>query len=269
VTCEDVREALSADLDGESGLQPRAALDVHLLDCPDCAAWADAAHAITRRVRLGAAQDVPDVTARVLAAWNAPTDRVRRYPWWRGGLTARIVLALLAIAQFTVTFPQLWLGHDADTATHPAHELGSLGAAFAVGLLAAALTPARARGLVPIVGAGGLALLATAIADLISRRTVISDELPHLIVVAGWLVLLGLAAVERRQPGRPTLQGVRAAIARWAGRADVEGLTPLSADPRERLMATDSAAALAGEPAQNAEEPATRDAMPRAVGEAR
>jgi predicted anti-sigma-YlaC factor YlaD len=125
VTCEDLREALSAELDGERSPHPHAVLDAHLVDCAACAAWADAAHAITRRVRLGAAQDVPDLTAKVLAAWNAPSGRARRSPWWRRGVTARVTLAVLAIAQFVVTFPQLWLGHDADTATHPAHELGS------------------------------------------------------------------------------------------------------------------------------------------------
>jgi predicted anti-sigma-YlaC factor YlaD len=258
VICEDVREALSAELDGEAApaeSASRAALDAHLDRCPACVAWADAAHAITRRVRLGAARDVPDLTAAVLATWNSPT-RTRRSPWWRRGVTARVALAALAVAQFVVTFPQLWLGHDNDTATHPAHELGSLGAAFAVGLAAAALRPARARALVPIVGAGGLALVATAIADLISKRTVISDELPHLIVVAGWLVLLGLAAIERRLPGRPTLQVVRAAFARFSLRAD-DDLAPSPAEARERLTTRNPTAAAADVP------------MPRVAGEAR
>jgi predicted anti-sigma-YlaC factor YlaD len=258
VICEDVREALSAELDGEASpaeSASRAVLDAHLADCPACVAWADAAHAITRRVRLGAAQDVPDLIAAVLATWNSPT-RTRRPPWWRRGVTARVTLAVLAIAQFVVTFPQLWLGHDNDTATHPAHELGSLGAAFAVGLAAAAVRPARARALVPIVGAGGLALVATAIADLISRRTVISDELPHLIVVAGWLVLLGLAAIESRLPGRPTLLVVRAAFARFLQRADAHP-APSPADARERLATSDLPAVAADLP------------MPRAAGEAR
>jgi predicted anti-sigma-YlaC factor YlaD len=252
-----VREALSAELDGEGSPHARAVVDLHLADCPECAAWAEAAHAITRRARLGTAQDIPDLAARVLAAWNSPAGQARRSPWWRRGVTARIALGILAIAQVVVTFPQLWLGHDADTATHPAHELGSLGAAFAVGLAAAAVRPARARALVPIVGAGGLALLATAIADLISRRTVISDELPHLIVVTGWLVLLALAATESRLPGRPTLQVVRAALVRWAHRADDEGFGPLRADHLERSATDLAATAVADAP------------MPRAAGEAR
>jgi predicted anti-sigma-YlaC factor YlaD len=254
VTCESVREALSAELDGERSPQPRALLDEHLTSCPGCVAWIDAAHAITRRVRLGSAQEVPDLTARVLSAWSSPAGRARRSPWWRRGVTARLALAVLAIAQFVVTFPQLWLGHDADTATHPAHELGSLGAAFAVGLAAAAVRPARARALVPIVGAGGLALLATAVADLISRRTVISDELPHLIVVVGWLVLIGLAAIESRLPGRPTLQVVRAALARVSDRVDDAG--QLAAEPHERLASSTVPAAI--------DLP-----VPRAAGEAR
>jgi predicted anti-sigma-YlaC factor YlaD len=255
VTCEDLRDAFSAELDGESSPQSRALLDDHLADCPACVAWADAAHEVTRRVRLGAAEDVPDLTAKVLAALGSPSGRPRRTPWWRRGVTARVALAVLAIAQFVVTFPELWLGHDADTATHPAHELGSLGAAFAVGLGAAALRPARARALVPIVGAGGLALLATAIADLISRRTVISDELPHLIVVAGWLVLLGLAAIERRLPGRPTLQVVHAAIARVPQRAD---------DPGHLAGGSDERLATSNVPVATTDLP-----MPRAAGEAR
>jgi predicted anti-sigma-YlaC factor YlaD len=250
VTCEDARIAISAELDGETSPHSHTLLDTHLADCPGCVAWAEAVHAITRRVRLGAAQDVPDLGAKVLAASGSPGERFRRAPWWRRGVTARVALAALAIAQFVVTFPQLWLGHDADTATHPAHELGSLGAAFAVGLAAASVRPARARALVPIVGAGGLALLATAIADLISRRTVISDELPHLIVLAGWLVLIALAATESRLPGRPTLQVVRAAIARVSQQADDVG--PLAVDLDERLATSDVPSAAEDLPAHRA-----------------
>ncbi len=97
MTCESVREALSVELDGESSPQPRALLDEHLADCPACVAWIDAAHAITRRVRLGSAQEVPDLTARVLSAWSSPAGRARRSPWWCRGMTARLALAVLAI----------------------------------------------------------------------------------------------------------------------------------------------------------------------------
>ncbi len=48
-------------------------------------------------------------------------------------------------------------------------------------------------------------------------------------------MLLGLAAIESQLPGRPTLQVVRAAIARVARRADVAGVEPLLIDQHERL----------------------------------
>ncbi|MFB9502451.1 zf-HC2 domain-containing protein [Saccharothrix mutabilis subsp. capreolus] len=66
--CDDIRETLSARLDGEAG--PAAAerfADEHLEDCGGCARWLDRAAAVTRRVRVSAAVAGPDVTAAVLA----------------------------------------------------------------------------------------------------------------------------------------------------------------------------------------------------------
>ncbi|MEJ2858238.1 MULTISPECIES: zf-HC2 domain-containing protein [unclassified Saccharothrix] len=66
--CDDIRQALSARLDGESG-PPDAErfAEEHLDRCGACARWLDRAAAVTRRVRLSAAVVWPDVAEAVLA----------------------------------------------------------------------------------------------------------------------------------------------------------------------------------------------------------
>jgi len=48
---------------------------------------------------------------------------------------------------------------------------------------------------VPVVGAIAALLLATAAVDLVLGRTVLADEMPHLLTVAGFLLLWRLAKV--------------------------------------------------------------------------
>jgi predicted anti-sigma-YlaC factor YlaD len=83
MTCEEWREALSAEMDGESGPETRAAIDVHVAECCACDAWKEAAHAVTRRARVGVAQEVPDLTVRMLAAWGSLTEPAHRLTRFR------------------------------------------------------------------------------------------------------------------------------------------------------------------------------------------
>ncbi|HYN93453.1 MAG TPA: zf-HC2 domain-containing protein, partial [Pilimelia sp.] len=73
MTCDRMRGALSARLDGEEPGVPAAALDEHVGSCRGCRDWLRRAERITRAVRVTSA-DVPDLTASVLAAVAA--DRV-------------------------------------------------------------------------------------------------------------------------------------------------------------------------------------------------
>ena len=74
--CEQIREALSARLDGEAAEPDDAAVDAHLDTCPACAAWSQELTVLHRMVRVREAEAVPDLTAAILAA--APGAPARR-----------------------------------------------------------------------------------------------------------------------------------------------------------------------------------------------
>lgn len=66
--CVSYREAVSARLDGETAPVSAAALDRHVANCTDCAAFAAGAGELDQRVRIREAADIPDLTAAILAA---------------------------------------------------------------------------------------------------------------------------------------------------------------------------------------------------------
>ncbi|MCM0679032.1 zf-HC2 domain-containing protein, partial [Micromonospora phytophila] len=79
MTCDDVRAALSARLDGEDPQAAPAVLDAHTQSCPGCRAWLARAEQVTRLVRVRSVA-VPDLTASVLAAVAADPVTARRTP---------------------------------------------------------------------------------------------------------------------------------------------------------------------------------------------
>lgn len=87
--CEQWREMLSAQLDGEETLAERAAAEGHLDACGDCSAWFDAAAAVTRRARTRLVSPGPDLADAVLAAVPAGASPAGGRPpggagWWPG-----------------------------------------------------------------------------------------------------------------------------------------------------------------------------------------
>ena len=113
----------------------------------------------------------------------------RRRCWWRSLALTRGALALVAVGQLVVTIPPLLFGTDHNAPMHVAHELGAFDMALAVGFLVAVFRPSRAQGMRTLVGCAALLLVATAVIDLLAGRTTPSDEFPHLLAVAGWLLL--------------------------------------------------------------------------------
>lgn len=188
-----MRESISARLDGEAPALDDDAVAAHVAGCRDCAAFAVAAERLHRRVRVSAAQVLPDLAERVTAAVAADA-RLRRRLWrqWQG---TRALLAVIAVVEIVLAVPVLLLGHDAAAPVHVAHELGSFDLAIAIGMLLAAYRPRLAAGMVPIVGIVALLLLLTAASDVALGRTQLPDEMPHLYDVAGFLVLWRLAKV--------------------------------------------------------------------------
>ena len=205
MNCDTAREAISASIDGEPPGVDAAALEQHLNGCRACQAWRDRAHELTRTVRLQPARSAPGPSDRLLAL-AADQSHLR---WWPGSLTvARLGLVVVAAAQLAICVPVLLFGHDRSAPVHVAHEMGSFEVAVAIGFLVAARRPGRAMGMLSLMGAAAALLVLTATLDLVAGRTGLSDEAPHLLVVAGWLLLRWLASV-----APPTWERPRSALA--------------------------------------------------------
>ena len=199
MSCDPYREALSALLDGEAPAVDPAEVDAHVRSCAGCAAWADELGTLHRMVRVRAAEDVPDLTARILATAPAPATP-RRAPVPERISTVRWALFVVALTQLLLAAPALLLGEDAGATVHIARELGSFDVALAVGFLVAAWQPARAWGLLPVATALGLVMGVTALVDLIGGTASTLGEAHHLLDIAG----VALLWVVAREPlGRP------------------------------------------------------------------
>jgi predicted anti-sigma-YlaC factor YlaD len=256
--CFTAREAVSAMLDGEDPGTDRDLVQAHLAACAACREWQDAAHEVTRRARLQIARPGPPRTDETLTAVRA-SARVRRRPPPAAG--ARFALAAVAAGQLALTVPSLLLGHDHSLPVHVAHEMGSFDAALAVGFLVAAWRPGRALGMRAMVGAAAMLLVTTAAVDLVTGQTNLAEEAPHLLAVAGWLLLRHLAAVSP-----PTADGPGSSLATVV--ATRLRLRPPSR-PRHLAQLTASAASATGRADLTTSydgEQAGQDSVPAACG---
>lgn len=190
MTCEKIREAASARLDGEAiGMSP-AVLDAHLRDCPSCAAWVAEATKVTRAARLSVVQ-VPDLTAAVLDRVTLPS----RGRWT--ALTVRIALAVVGVSQFALAVPAVFGdGIGMAMSMHSAHESAAWNAAVGAGLLAVAFRPRRAAGLVPLLAAlvGLLALFS--VADVVSAQVAEGRVLTHAGCLIGFALVVALTRLQ-------------------------------------------------------------------------
>lgn len=195
MNCDIAREALSARLDGEPPMCPPEALEEHLAGCVACREWQEAARVVTRRVRLTPAPDIRDRTDEILAAVFADQagERLEQPRRGRVARLARAGLVAAALAQFVIIVPA-FTGHaGVGIPPHASRELGAFNLALAAGFLAAAVRPALARGMTLLVGTATAALLLVALVDSSVGDTTVVAEAPHLIALAGWLLLYGLA----------------------------------------------------------------------------
>lgn len=190
--CAAVREALSARLDGEVGPVDAGAVEQHLGGCPACTRWLHEVEALHRAVRVRPAEPVPDLAPAILE--RAASDRwARARRWWSQPVsTSRWALLTVALTQLVVAGPAL-LGDGAGASVHVSRELGAFTAALAVGLLVAAVQPARAWGLLPLAAALALVLAGTAGLDVIQDQASTLREGQHLLDVAGVGLLWAVA----------------------------------------------------------------------------
>ncbi|MGH8984442.1 MAG: zf-HC2 domain-containing protein [Acidimicrobiia bacterium] len=202
MTCDQIREAISARLDGEDPGVPLAELDAHLASCGPCRAFAEGVGALHRSLRLAPAPDVPDLTPQVVAAIGAePADTDRARDSGRV-LALRLVLAVLGLVQVAVAVPALF-GGDSGLEVHSARHLGSFSLALAVGFLFAAWRPSRVAGLLPVAAALVACLVGTSVLDVAGGHTAALGEVSHVTEVAG-LVAVWLLA-HPAIPTRPTV----------------------------------------------------------------
>jgi predicted anti-sigma-YlaC factor YlaD len=207
VTCDVAREAISALLDGEVAGVSAAEVDRHLQSCPACRSWREAAHEVTRRARVELMRQGPRRTDEVLVAARS----AGRLPGRPSTATlARLGLVAIAAAQIAITVPILVFGQDHSAPGHIAHEMGSFDAALAVGFLIAAWRPGRALGMRTLIGAAAVLLTFTAVIDLARGATEVLDEAPHLLALAGWLLVRHLAAVSA-----PTVEDPASQVMYW------------------------------------------------------
>lgn len=205
--CEQVREAISARIDGEPEPLPLPVVDEHLAECGDCRAWTLDAERLQRAARVSAAPVMNDETARFVAA--VQVDTARRARGRRRMLPTRLGLLAVAAWQLVMAAPALLFGHDNWAPEHVAHELGAFSVALALGLVWAAYRPRLANGMVPIVGIVAGLLVVTAWFDATAHNTRITGEWPHLLEVAGFLLLLRLAYLSNDRDWTPLLLPLR------------------------------------------------------------
>ena len=180
--CELAHELMSARLDNEASAIEVAAVEAHRSRCSGCETWWMDISAFHRVIRLREAEEIPDLTAKVLAKAHPPSPG--RGQWVRGAL------AVVALAELAIALPGLLAG-EGEAGVHTARHVGSFGSAVAIGLLYVAWKPVRAFGLLPIVIALAFMMFLAAIVDVSRGRASGVGEISHAVELAGmWLVWL-------------------------------------------------------------------------------
>jgi predicted anti-sigma-YlaC factor YlaD len=201
--CARFREAASARLDDEPIGLAASSLDHHLATCVDCAAWVAEAVRLTRTVRLGPA-DAPDLSDVILADAVLPARRVLRRRTW-----LRLALALTGLVQLGLAAPSMFGSSIAmQMSEHAAHEAAAWNAAMGIALLATALRPRRASGVLTVLATFVVVIGLLSIRDLASGAVDLARLATHLGAVAGVVLVAALARLERSLPPDQPVAGV-------------------------------------------------------------
>lgn len=187
--CDVAREALSARIDGEREQIPAARVDEHLADCGSCRQWqADAVEQTQLFRRLAGRSQLSAVRPR-----TGPVPERHRslsMSWQRWALGAVGVIQLvLAVAQGLGV--HLGIPHAA-MGGHVLNESTAWSAALGVVMVAAAVRPPVAGGLMWVLGAFAAVLSVYVVADAVAGQVTADRILTHLPVVVAavlaWLV---------------------------------------------------------------------------------
>ncbi|MFG2052569.1 zf-HC2 domain-containing protein [Micromonospora sp. NPDC048930] len=245
MACEQWREILSAQLDGEATRSEAAAAEQHLAGCAGCRAWREAAVAVTRRARTHAVPELPDLVDVVLAA--APP--VRR-PWRvRAAVGLRTLLGLLGAVQLVLGLTQVGRNTVADhlhaSGQHLWHESAAWNVAVGAGFLVVAVRRSTPAGLLPMLSAFVATLVLLSVNDLITGQVAVPRLVSHGVLLVGWVVMMVLSRPRWRPGGTPPQRG-RSSGSRWSLRLEEQPEpaplrllppAPYSAQARDRRAA--------------------------------
>ncbi|MEU3452324.1 zf-HC2 domain-containing protein [Micromonospora sp. NPDC006766] len=229
--CDQWREVLSAQLDGEETPAERVAAEAHLSGCGDCRTWYDQAAAVTRRARLSVTVAGDDLTDVILAALPTPAPAPSRRA--RFALTLRAGLGLIGALQVVLGLSQIGRGangvhvHAAAGALasgHLWHEAAAWNVAVGAGFLFVAARRTAPTGLVPMLSAFVGTLVLLSVNDLATERVEIARLVSHGFLVAGYLVVVALSRTLPR-PGGPANRD-RPAGPRWRLPAEEQPESP-------------------------------------------
>ncbi|MCZ2813271.1 zf-HC2 domain-containing protein [Modestobacter sp. VKM Ac-2979] len=215
MSCAACREAVSADLDGESPGAPQTWVDEHLGRCPACRGWAEAAAEVTRRARLTPVAAVPDVTAAVLGRLPAVQPAARSRAWLDGAL--RLALLAVGAGQLAVSLPALLgAGGAAAAPVHLAHETGAWNLGLAACFLGVAVLPRLAAGALPFLLPFTAVLAWVTVGDLGTGHVHPGRAVGHLLLLGGAVLVSWLALRNRGARTGPTGERVARPVTRWA-----------------------------------------------------
>lgn len=232
VNCTQCRESLSARLDGEDSEAERDMVDLHLITCPACQAFADAAARVTRLARTTVATREPDVVAAVLAA--APRSRRPQLI-----AAARVLLGLVGLAQAELALVDMIGAHNSGhggvvlegaSVAHFAHESAAWNLALGVGFLWVAYRSSRPSGMVPTLATFVMVLTVLVVMDAMAGGVDAPRLLGHGLVVLGLVLVVVLDRLPGPAggtvPGMPSWRQRRSRRARPA--ADITSDIPSS-----------------------------------------
>ena len=207
--CEQVRELLSAQLDGEDDRSERAVVEAHLGECVDCRRWLNRAAAVTRLARTSLVTRVPDLSEAVLAAVPLPRrPRLARVLRTALGVvgTMQLLLGLAQIGQGAARdHTDISVGHA--TPGHLWHESAAWNVAVGAGFLFIALRRTRPTALLPTLTVFVAMLFLLSVSDLAAGRVTPMRLVTHGFVLIGYLIIVALSR-PLLDPGDPRVDSV-------------------------------------------------------------
>ena len=189
--CADFQEALGAIVDGEDpGISPEF-VERHVDECTECSAYREFTHRL-RRVQIAEASPAVDLAPAVVKAHRV-SNGLSRWTY------ARVVLAVCSLEVIVFSIRDLFAASG--TEGHTLRHLGAFSIAFGAALVVVVVRPARARMMLPVAVVLALALLVTAIVDMVAGRVPLLTEARHIPELLS-VLLLWLMAVPARRPTR-------------------------------------------------------------------